>query len=83
MNILVPWRYYLDNTCLYKNHHIQTYVEQVVKYSIESGAKHRLCAGAKGRGAKRRAPQVSDGKLVLDIDGVDEQRLYPGLMPQW
>ena len=35
-----------------QNHHIKTNVEQVAKCRIESGAKHRLCAGAKGRGAK-------------------------------
>ena len=38
-------------TCT-KINHIQIYVEQVAKCRIESGAKHRLCAGAKGQGAK-------------------------------
>ena len=33
-------------------HHTQTYIEQVAKCCIESGAKHSLCAEAKGRGAK-------------------------------
>ena len=30
-----------------KINHTQHYVEQVAKCRIESGAKHRLCAGAK------------------------------------
>ena len=43
-------------TCT-KIHHIQTYVEQVAKCRIESGAKHHFYAGAKGRGAKWHAPK--------------------------
>ena len=38
-------------TCT-KINHIQLYVEQVAKCRIESGAKHRLCTGAKRRGVK-------------------------------
>ena len=38
-------------TCT-KINHIQLYVEQVAKCCIESGAKYRLCTGAKRRGAK-------------------------------
>ena len=39
-------------TCT-QNHHIQTNVEQTVaKCRIEFGAKHRLCAGAKGTGER-------------------------------
>ena len=40
-----------EATCT-KINHIQLYVEQVAKCRIESGAKHRLCMGAKRRGAK-------------------------------
>ena len=55
---------------LYKNlshTHIQIYVEQVAKCRIESGAKHRLCTGAKRRGAKWRAPMQYNYKLECTV----------------